>query len=255
MIPAHKRLVFRIATQMLGVVVAALLLNAYLNYSNFDKTQRQLAESRILVSTGEVKRAVSGALELGLSLEELSNLGEILQRGLDRGRAAGIEDLSILNNDGALIASSSATPPDWSGVESWPIERQQKETLRSLATDRFAIGMPLMNAFGEQSGWFIIAYDGQEQLRARSKMRDETLVNLLIALALAVCTLIVGVYWLTRPFLQGLAKIRAADAAGAGAVDSQLAELASEYARFSRETSDLLKADAAEPSKEASRAS
>ncbi|MGV0952965.1 MAG: hypothetical protein ACOYBR_01500 [Fluviibacter sp.] len=236
-IPLLKRLTFRITAQILVVVVAALCLNAYLNYSNFDKTQRQLAESRILVSSGEVKRAISSALELGLSLEELSNLSEILHRGLASGKADGIKDLSILNNGGQIIASSSVTPPDWSNVASWPVERQQKESLRSLATDRFAIGMPLMSAFGDLSGWLIIAYDGSNQLDARTRMIKETLVNLLISIVLAMGLLSVGVYILTRSFVNGLARIGDPGLA----LDSQLAPLSTDYQRFVDETDALLK--------------
>lgn len=238
-IPIANSLPFRIAIQLFGVVVAALLLSAYLNYSNFDKTQRQLAESRILVSIGDVKRAVSGALDLGLSLEEVSNLGEILQRGLESGMSAGVQDLSVLNNKGALIASSSLQPADWRGVETWPIERQQKETVRSLATDRFAIGIPLMNAFGEKTGWLIVAYDGIKQLQARQKMREETISNLLLAIALAFVVLSAGVYWLTRSFINGLAMIFALKKLNSSPMDSQLVDLGVDYERFTTETDAL----------------
>lgn len=237
---ASKRLAFRIAAQLFGVVVAALLLSAYLNYSNFDKTQRHLAESRILVSTGEVKRAVSGALELGLSLEEVSNLGEIVRRGLESGRAAGVQDISVLNKAGGVIASSSDQVQDWHSVESWPIERQQKETLRSLATDRFAIGIPLKNAFGDQSGWLIVSYDGSAQISARHKMQEETINNLMLAVGLAFCALSAGVYWLTRPFVDGLNRIRKLQVVEVSTVDSQLTELAVDYKRFLVESDALL---------------
>lgn len=237
-IPLKKRLTLRITGQISVVVVATLCLNAYLNYSNFDKTQRQLAESRILVTSGEVKRAVSGALELGLSLEELSNLNEILQRGMAQGKAVGIQDLTILNNAGQTIASSSATPPDWSNVESWPVQRQQKESLRSLATDRFAVGIPLMTAFGDQSGWLIIAYDGKSQLLARTMMLEETMANLTISVLLALGVLSLGVYLLTRHFVKTLGQIGAADVAE----QSQLAPLVTDYQRFMDETDALLTA-------------
>lgn len=235
-----KGLRFRIGAQLFSVVFASMALSAYLNYSNFDKTQRQLAESRVLVSVSEVKRAISGALGLGLSLEELSNLSDILQRGLVSSQSAGVLDLSILNNQGDLVASSSSEKPYWGDVLSWPIERQNKETLRSLSSEHFAIGIPLMNSFSEQSGWLIVAYDGKEQLVARGKMLDELLIDLAIALAVALFSLVMGIYWLMNPFLTGLERVRDATAQKNDCLDQQVNELSVEYSRFNKEVMAIL---------------
>jgi len=191
-------LAIRVALQMLAVVMVSLMLMAYLNYSNFDKTQRQLAQSRILVSSGEVIRAVSSVLELGLSLDEMSNLGEILQNGLQSGRSDGLQNLTILNNDGIAIASTSTDANHWNNINSWPIERQQKVVLRSLATDRFAVGVPLVNAFGSQSGWLIVAYDGTNQLAARKTVREGIFKDFAWSALAATLALVLGAVMVFR---------------------------------------------------------
>jgi hypothetical protein len=191
-------LAIRVALQMLAVVMVSLMLMAYLNYSNFDKTQRQLAQSRILVSSGGVIRDVSSVLELGLSLDEMSNLGEILQNGLQSGRSDGLQNLTILNNDGIAIASTSTDANHWNNINSWPIERQQKVVLRSLATDRFAVGVPLVNAFGSQSGWLIVAYDGTKQLAARKTVREGIFKDFAWSALAATLALVLGTVMIFR---------------------------------------------------------
>lgn len=233
-----RTLTFRIAAQILLVVLTALSLIAYLNYSNFDKTQRQLAESRILVTAGEVKRAVSGALELGLSLDEISNLTDMLNQGLQSRGSTGVEDYAILNKQGALIATSAANPPDWSAVGSWPIERQQKETLRSLATDRFAVGIPLSNAFGDQSGWLIVAYDGSDQIKARGVMRKKIFEDLAISALIASLAMIVGISLITRPFIRNLNAVLkgVSGLPEPSAPDNPIEEIKVQYQAFMAET-------------------
>jgi hypothetical protein len=203
----RQQLSLRVAYQLLAVVLLALGLNAYLNYSNFDKTQRQLAESRVLVSSGDVKRAISGAMDLGLGLGEIANLRQIVEAGLESGKASEISEISVLGLGGGLLVSTSGAPGDWSGVGHWPVEKQQKEILRSLATDRFAIGLPLVNSFSVQTGWLIVAYDGQSQLIARERMRIVVLRDFGIAALLASVVVLVGVLLLTRRFSQGLLEV------------------------------------------------
>ncbi len=203
----RQQLSLRVAYQLLAVVLLSLALNAYLNYSNFDKTQRQLAESRILVSSGDVKRAITGAMDLGLGLGEISNLNQIIEAGLDAGKASDISEISVLGVSGKLIASTSAVPGDWGSVTHWPVEKQQREVIRSLATDRFAIGLPLVNSFSVQTGWLVVAYDGQAQLAGRDRMRKVVLRDFGIAALLAATLVLVGVVLLTRRFSQGLHEV------------------------------------------------
>lgn len=244
-IPLSKRLSFRVASQLLAVVLLALALNAYLNYSNFDKTQRQLAESRILVSSGDVKRSISGAIDLGLSLGEIANLQEIIGVGLVGETEAGIIELSVLDTAGNTVASTAADPGIWNNVGSWPIKHQQKDILRSLATDRFALGIPLINPFSVQVGWLIVVYDGSQQLAARSTMRTIILRDFAMSAALAALLIMVGASVLTNSFVKTLfercTKKSHVDGKLFSRKQNEFTSFVTTYQNFMRQTGQLLR--------------
>lgn len=241
-LPRQRQLAQRIGLQIMAVVIIALAMSAYLNYSNFDKTQRQLAESRVLVAAGDVRRAIAGMLVMGLSLDEISNLSEILKVGMQSGQSGGITGVAVLDQAGRVIAQTHADYADWQKVAddvgSWPIEREQNQTLRSLATDSFAIGIPLANAVNEQVGWLVIDYDGTSQLAARKVIRTEILRDFAISGLLAAFLIMIGSMLLTRRFIAdvaGLRKLNANDMP-TNQVDAELAGLGQDYRAFLKST-------------------
>lgn len=241
-LPRQKQLAQRIGRQILAVVIIALAMSAYLNYSNFDKTQRQLAESRVMVAAGDVRRAIGGMLVMGLSLEEISNLPEIMKVGMLAGQSGGMTGLAVLDQAGQVIAQTHADYADWQkvadNVGSWPIEREQNQTMRSLATDTFAIGIPLSNAVNEQVGWLVIDYDGSSQLAARKVIRTEILRDFAISGLLAAFLIMTGSMLLTRRFIAdvgGLRQLNANDMPS-DQVDPELAGLDQDYRAFLEST-------------------
>jgi hypothetical protein len=265
-LPLKNRLSFKVAYQLLAVALLTLGLNAYLNYSNFDKVQRQLAESRVLVSSGDVKRAITGAMDLGLSLDEISNLRQIIQAGLETSKYSDVLEFSVLGLNGSVIASTAPEPGGWENVARWPVEKLQKESFRSLASDRFAIGLPLVNAFSVQTGWLVVAYNGQAQLIAREKMQVAVLKDFGLAALLASVVIFLGVQFLTRGFsreLNAVIDAQASSGSNCPAADEQtsisndeLDELMKACSRFQKtcEVLDAFKGNA-EPTEKAGRAS
>lgn len=94
----------KIAVALLLVLVAALGMTSVLNYLRFEQTLRTVLAQRIDVVANETSQDLRAGIDLGLRLENMDNLTDLLERrlGMDRD----IANISILGCDGEIIGSA-----------------------------------------------------------------------------------------------------------------------------------------------------
>ena len=76
----------KIGVALFLVLAAALGMTTVLNYLRFDQTLRTLVTQRINVVSNETSQDLLAGIDLGLRLENMENLGAILDRRLGMSR-------------------------------------------------------------------------------------------------------------------------------------------------------------------------
>ncbi|MDF2095507.1 hypothetical protein [Aquibaculum arenosum] len=203
------RLSVKIAVYMVGIIAFALLLLTYLTNAKFRSLQEEVEQSRFLVLALDVKTTAERGLALGLTLEQMDNLGGILHRLVET--HGDILSLVILDQQGELLHLAGALPDD-SGLSSG-LERLQRperggdDTLVLSNSRSFGLMVPLLNAFGQQAGVVALHYD---RAASSALVRQVTLEQLrfgLAALLLSCVAALLLTGWYLRGVTQGFARL------------------------------------------------
>lgn len=157
------RLSVKIAVYMLGVIAFAVLLLTYLTNAKFRSLQEEVERSRFLALALDIKGTAERGLALGLDLEQMDNLGAILDR-LDREHPE-ILSLRILDDQGEEL--HAAGPPleptaTTAGLHHLRVlgEAGGEAGLRDVSGDSaFGLMVPMVNAFGQVAGVLVLHYD------------------------------------------------------------------------------------------------
>lgn len=207
-LPLHKRMSTRIALLVYAVVALALSLNAYLNIANFQKNQRELADSRVSVIGQDLQQNISYGLGLGLQLNEIQNLPALLKKSLAEN--GGLVGLAVIDDRNQLVFSTDPAAAENGVQRHWKASGKQgaKSTHLTARSEHYlSLGIPLKNGFGVDAGWLVIDYDrSQLEIRNRSMAR-EVVLNLLLILGAVAIVLLLGVYLFNRELVNSLARM------------------------------------------------
>jgi len=196
------RLSFKIAIYMVGIIASAVILLTYLTNAKFRSLQEEVERSRFLVLALDVKATAERGLALGLALEQMNNLAEILERLHEEHPE--ILSLQIVSDRGDSLHHVGETRAH-TGLDS-ALDRLRLIGVRDSQppvdiSDGATFGMmlPLVNAFDQMAGVLVLRYDRAPSLAAA---RDVTFDQLKIAglalLLTAVIALILTSLYLHR---------------------------------------------------------
>lgn len=204
------RLSVKIAVYMVGIIAFALLLLTYLTNAKFRSLQEEVEQSRFLVLALDVKTTAERGLALGLTLEQMDNLGGILRRLVES--HGDILSLAILDDQGELL-HLAGTPPDDASL-SEGLQRLQRperdggdDTLVLSDSHSFGLMVPLLNAFGQQAGVVALHYD---RAASSALVRQVTLEQVRFALAALLLSCVAALLltsWYLRGVTQGFARL------------------------------------------------
>lgn len=153
----------RLAVLIALVVLAAVLITARLNYAKFVQVTESLDNSRYAFLAQDLKATLEASLDLGLSLEQIENAQEVVER--QRARYPEILAISVFDDRGRVLYNSGRARPDL-------LERLGREPSVSgvIDGDRIA-ATSLVNPFGAAVGGVEI------RVSARSaEQRNETML-------------------------------------------------------------------------------
>lgn len=240
----------KIGVALFVVFVSALCMTTVLNYLRFEQTLQTLLTQRINVVTSETNQDLHAAMDLGLRLESMENLEEILER-----RAAmspEISRMTILDCQGTPIAATDQ--PDTNGIPGPPpsgnIEQSDWVHFGERAV---AAGTTLYDSLGQCAGLLHLQVDDETYRRklenASAKMWKSASMGMLAILPV-LGLLVVLMRRRHRVFDALHADLEQAEAGKAGAAPTHdgdvLTESELELVQLYREIRDQLPRDAAE---------
>lgn len=211
--PYRSPIWFRIGGSLALVIAFVIALLSFLNYANFRKTVQGLHEQRYVVLGKDVRQSVDAVLSLGLSPQQNARLpvyfGE-LRRAWPAIRFAGLID----NNAKPLIGAGTLAS---TGLSTWRdlIAAKQTDGIWHWRADHeSAIGLTVLNNFGQKMGAVVIRYDDREAVAASNAIVGELVWRALLVILGSTVIALVGTWWLTRDLAD---ELRTADAVLHGA--------------------------------------
>ena len=157
--PAHRgssrgfelNLTAKIALAIVLIFAAALGMTTMLNYMRLEQTLRTVLIQRIEVISNETRQDLSAALDIGLRLENMENLSQILKRRL--AMSDEISEISVRDCSGNLISSERSN-------SSHPISGEPVRTGDIFFTKNLALhDVALQDSLGQCAGNVRLAAD------------------------------------------------------------------------------------------------
>jgi sensor histidine kinase regulating citrate/malate metabolism len=100
------RFSFKISLILIIILFFSLLLNTFLNFFNFEKTYKDLVCSRFIVAARDLKNMIEYQLNLGLYLQELKNVQELINE--IKARDASITEVEVFDENGRILFDTRA---------------------------------------------------------------------------------------------------------------------------------------------------
>ncbi|MEX2630229.1 MAG: hypothetical protein WD341_09855 [Tistlia sp.] len=134
----------RLAVLIALVLLTAVLITARLNYAKFVQVTENLDNSRYAFLAQDLKATLEASLDLGLSLEQIQNAQEVVER--QRARYPEILAIAVFDDRGRVLYNSGRARPDL-------LERLALESTVAgvVEGDRIA-ATSLVNPFGAAVG-------------------------------------------------------------------------------------------------------
>ncbi len=138
----------RVGALAVWILAAVLGLTSFLNYANFERAYLDLVRSRSEVLAQDVRQAVEYGLNLGLRLEEMTQLPELLAE--TQGSDSDIRWAMVVNSQGKPVFSS----PEGAATD---VGQIKPYGMQSDGESYFTY-TPVVNSFGRGSGAVVIAW-------------------------------------------------------------------------------------------------
>lgn len=96
-----ERFSFKISIILIIILFFSLLLNSFLNFFNFEKTYKDLVCSRFIVAGRDLKNMIEYQLNLGLYLQELKNIQELISEIKSKDKS--ITAIEVFDENGNIL--------------------------------------------------------------------------------------------------------------------------------------------------------
>lgn len=236
----------RIATMTVFIIGFCLLVNAFLNFSNFQKSYTDMVRSRFVVVAKDIKQTTEYGLGLGLTLPEMRTLQSIVVE--TESKDDDVKRVMIFNAEGNSVYDSTQKLVGTKVSEDW-LSKDQKnkaDTIWSSVDDMaYYLGLPLYNSFNAKVGTLVIGYS---KTKIDDKLREMIIslgVVLIVILAGFAVIIFVGVYWFNRKLSNNLKSMEASmqNVLDNGAIspgNGAESEIEKDFAVFQEESVNLL---------------
>ncbi len=195
----------RLLIMVVCILVFALLLNLFLNFSKYEKSYSQMVRSRFGVITADLKHTLEYQLNLGLNLEELKNTQAVI-REIKR-KQPDIISITIFDDRGTILYDTAETrvnkpvPPQWAGA----LETgRQKLKIEPAAPNTLIDVSPLNNPFNVREGVVVLSFSAQHISAPAGEMLLYLVRYFLFFLLIFALTGYFFISWLLRGVVAGV---------------------------------------------------
>lgn len=164
-----RALTVRVAAALVAVLAGVFALTALLGYFQFRETFSDLLQARFNFVVFNIKNVIESNLRLGLPLDALSDIQDVLAR--ERAQDEQILSIDVFDETGNLLFTTDRggigdkVPPAWLRSTT----RGLDEVWTIADEDAFIIGIPLINAFDKLVGGIALRYSSEDfETRARA---------------------------------------------------------------------------------------
>lgn len=171
-IEVHLKLIVTIWAILLSVLALLLLMNTI----KFSGLMSAVVSSKLEVVTSSVERSIIKAEQLGLPLQEMNNLNDLLLR--EKHRDGQIRGIHIINRKGQLLFSSEAADGLRLPADSPLIRRalnSEEAAWRYDEEHALFTGLQLFDATGQMTGSIVIDYDKSRYAADIQQVNDRLL--------------------------------------------------------------------------------
>lgn len=168
-------------------------LVAYLDDAKFQKTLADLQAGRVEVVGHQIVGAIENGMNLGLALDQITNLDTILRRGA-RGDGD-IQSVLVLDERGRVLVASDGRPVGMPlpGALDARTADGRSQGWRGRSAAAFVVGLPIVNTFGGHAGNVVVTYDTAPFDAAVAAVRPRLLETLGLVLAVSAALGGIGV--------------------------------------------------------------
>jgi sensor histidine kinase regulating citrate/malate metabolism len=197
----------RLGIPIAAIIALAIGLISFLNYSNYERTYRQLNVSRITVVARDLRQAIEAGLNVGLAPRNNTQLEQALASARDH--TEGLRFAVVIDEHAnRTVAAGDAEPEqDW-------LKRIQSigdsPSWAGEGRDTYQVGLPFKNTFGVTVGAVVLGYDKSAIDRATAAMRLTLFLDWLLAVSALTIAALLGMRMITRGLETELAQAEAA---------------------------------------------
>ncbi len=220
------------------IMACCLALISFLNYCNFEKDLHSFVRSRFMVVGQDLKNTVEYGLNLGLGLQELKNIQQLIVDTKERD--TDIADLMVLDQQGTILFHSNPGQVGQQAEADWLQHSLPHRDGPALHTSNPAgqqTVLPIVNQFNIMVGSLVLSYPSAVINQPKAAMRAFLLRRFVIIFTMFSLLTMFLVFTLTNRLLAGVNELaddleqlaKGTPGAGGLAADS---ELAAPYGRF-----------------------
>lgn len=200
----NMNLSFKVFSTSFLVTIFSLSLMAFLTFFKYESTLSGLISSRFEVTVSDVAGTIRNGLALGVSLSELHNTQDVIDKVKLSDRE--ISSIQVFELNGNLPARTvyhtrrvgigSQLPSSWKIV----MEQAAPGSIWTLRDDGVnVIGTTILNKFNEAVGAIAVRY-GQDNMALQSKYMRKEFFILLGQIIMAIAFfLLIGSYYFFKP--------------------------------------------------------
>ncbi len=193
------RMTRRMAPMFIVVFCFSLLLNAFLDYSNFKRNHTEIERSRFAVVINDLQDTVEYALNLGVAIQDFSQLQQMIEN--TQKRYPEIDQISVIDTSGNSIYDTNKLQISKKTGKKWLQKALAAKELWHDAEDgNHVIGVPVVNSINIVNATLVISYS-QKNLNTKLEAVRNGLAKVALGLMVFFSIFIYfGLKWINKRY-------------------------------------------------------
>ncbi len=189
----------RMAPMFIVVFCFSLLLNAFLDYSNFKRNHTDIERSRFSVVIDDLKDTVEYALNLGVTINEFSQLQLMINN--TRNNYPEIENISVVDINGVSIYDTDNRQVGKNINKPW-LKKALHAKTQWYDSDEVShtIGVPIVNSINIVSATLVISYSKKNLTDKMATVGNELARVTLVLMGIFSALIFFGLKWINKGF-------------------------------------------------------
>lgn len=198
-LPRKQGITGRMAAMFIVVFCFSLLLNAFLDYSNFKRNHTEIERSRFSVVLGDLRDTLEYAEHLGMSLREFPQLQNLAENTTKR--YPEITRICVVDAKGVSLFDTQKETMHKMIEEKWVAKAStSRQPWHDGNQTAHIVGAPIINSINMVSASLVLFYSQDNLTKKLVSVRNE-LAKVTLALMVVFSALIFfGLRWINRQF-------------------------------------------------------